>query len=76
MEGPTWQMQNVNKAEKHTPKVDAACHSVTFYDMIMEEFGYFWHFMMLIDHIDDILILTFENYSLSRCGGLEPMWRL
>ena len=24
MEGPTWQMQNVNKAEKHTPKVDAA----------------------------------------------------
>ena len=25
MEGPTWQTQNVNKAEKHTPKVDAAC---------------------------------------------------
>ena len=24
MEGPTWQTQNVNKAEKHTPKVDAA----------------------------------------------------
>ena len=23
MEGPTWQTQNVNKAEKHTPKVDA-----------------------------------------------------
>ena len=28
MEGPTWQTQNVNKAEKHTPKVDAACCKV------------------------------------------------
>ena len=29
MEGPTWQTQNVNKAEKHTPKVDAAWNHPT-----------------------------------------------